>query len=525
MLVACNNYYKVTTSMDPPADVIKTQQDESKFIILHSGDRAWWFVDIHVIDTIVTGQLLTLQGHNYYVTTNPARANQYKTSKSIEKDESEVLNEVHITASEFTELDSNKIAISLNQIEKIEIYDKDVGSTTASWIFGGLGVGLGVLAIITVIAALTKSCCPFIYANTGSNYEFCGEIYSGAIQPPLERHDYLPLYELKEVENRYKVQMKNEVHEIQHTNLSEMFVVDHAPGTRVLIDKYGKLLLFKDMTSPLSASNLEGNDILPQLLSRDSLSYSGPELGKDPNLTDGAILEFEIPEGSDSINLRLRAKNSFWVDYLFTRFHRLFGSSYDSYMKKQAENSKQELMDQMFDQKLPISVFIEKNGKWEYQDFFNIAGPMALRDDILSLDVSNISSSLLRVKLEYGLYFWNLDYVGISSNCDEKFRKHLVPLESAIDGNMVDVKDLLVADDSLYYIQPDIGDVVEMTFKVPESYGMERSLFLHSKGHYRILREQSGSPDIETLRSLNTENGLPRYSIELIKELFPPSEN
>jgi hypothetical protein len=525
MLGGCRNYYKVTTSNDPVGGVIYAQQSGAKFIILHSGDQAWEFSDIIVTEKTVAGIINELQGHEYYKTTLPDKANRYMTSNSEDKDEREVINEVHITVSEYTTPGENQVSIALENIEKIEIYDKDVGSTTASWVFGGLAVGAGVLAVITVIVALTKSSCPFIYVHNGTNYEFCGEIYSGAVQPPLERHDYLPLHELREVDNLYKIQMKNEVREIQHTNLSELIVVDHEAGSEVLIDKDGKLCAINNPYSPLSATNLEGSDILPQILAKDSISYSGYDPGDDPNPTDGAIMEFEIPEETDTLNLCLRAKNSFWLDYLFTKFHGLFGSKYDSYMSKQAEGSRQELMEGMFDQKLPISVSIEKNGVWEYQDYFNIAGPMALRDDILSLDVSDISSGLVRIKLEYGLYFWELDYVGIDFKGDEKIMKQVVQLESAIDGKNDNVKDLLIADDSLYYVQPDIGDVVEMAFKVPSSKGMERSVFLHSKGHYKILRDQTGRPDMKTLRSLKNENGLPQYSIELIKELYTPTQN
>ena len=119
------------------------------------------------------------------------------------------------------------------------------------------------------------------------------------------------------------------------TNLSELIVVDHSAGSEVLIDKYGKLCAISTPYSPLSATNLEGNDILSQILSKDSISYFGSDPGSDPNFTDGAIMEFEIPEETDTLNICLRAKNSFWLDYLFTRFHGLFGSKYDKYVESQ----------------------------------------------------------------------------------------------------------------------------------------------------------------------------------------------
>lgn len=518
-------YYKVVASTDSPANVIDAHQNETEFIILHLGYKAWRFSDITVNEKSVEGEIGVLHGHEYYKNTSTASVNRYKVSKNASEDESEVLDEVHITVSEYTALDNNKVSISLENIEKIEIYDRAVGATTASWVFSGLGVAAAVLAVISIIALLVKSSCPFIYVYNGTSYEFCGEIFSGAIYPPVERHDYLPLRELREVDNLYKIQMKNEVREIQHANLSELIIVDHSAGSEVLIDKYGNPRTINNPYSPLSATNLEGSDILQHISYKDSISYAGYLPGDDPNLTDGAIMEFEIPDQTDTVNICIRAKNSFWLDYLFTRFHGLFGSGYNSYMDRQAGISREELMERMLDQKLPISVYVEKNGAWEFQDYFNIAGPMALREDILSLDVSAASSGPLRIKLEYGLNFWELDYLGLDIQGDEKIMKQVVQLESAIDGKNVNVKDLLIADDSLYYIQPDIGDVVDMTFKVPASAGMQRSVFLHSKGHYKIIRDQTGSPDIKTLQMLNTENGLSQYSIDLMRELYSPSRN
>lgn len=524
MLGGCHYYYKVATPEVPIPEAVQNQRDAGKFIILHYGNEAWNFYGINVEEESVFGNILPLQGHEYYKTTDPERGNRYKVRKSIEEDESEVLNEVHIYVSQYDTVNASKISIPLENIEKIEIYDRAVSSTVASWFFGVAGVTLAALAVISVIALLTKSSCPFIYVYNGSNYEFCGEIFSGSIYPPLERHDYLPLHDIGEEGNIYKVKMTNEVREIQHTNLAELIVVDHRAESEVLIDKYGSACAISNPISPVSATNLEGENVLPQIFARDSINYYGVEPGADPKLSDGAILEFEIPEGTHHVNLCLRAKNSFWLDYLFTRFHGLFGSKYDKYVEKQAESSREELMDRIFEQGLPISVYVEKDGSWEYQDYFNIAGPMAMRDDVLPLDASGISSGALRIKLEYGSYFWELDYVGLGLQDEEKMVKQVVQLESAVDGNRVDVKDLLISDDNKYYIQPDIGDVVEMTFQIPACTGLERSVFLHSKGHYKIIREQSGRADMRMLRSLNHEDGIQQYSIELMKELYPHME-
>ena len=128
-------YYKVVTSEDPYPEVISVQQNEEKFIILHFEDQAWTFSDIRASDETVAGKITPLQGHEFYKTTKPKRANRYEISKLPEKDEREVLNEVHITVSEYPAAEGNDITISLENIEKIEIYNKAKGVTVASFVF------------------------------------------------------------------------------------------------------------------------------------------------------------------------------------------------------------------------------------------------------------------------------------------------------------------------------------------------------------------------------------------------------
>ena len=131
-------YYKVVTSEDPPDKVIRTQQEAEKFFIMHSGDQALRFSNITVSDNTIQGIISPLPGHQYYKTTSTKHANRYKVRPK--QDERAVINEVHITVSEYNTTEGNEITISPENIEKIEIYDRASGATTASWVFGGLGI-------------------------------------------------------------------------------------------------------------------------------------------------------------------------------------------------------------------------------------------------------------------------------------------------------------------------------------------------------------------------------------------------
>ncbi len=133
-------YYKVVTCEDPYPEAISNQQEEAKFFILHSEDQVWKFSNISLSDELVVGKITPLQDHKYYKTTSTQHANRYKVSNSPEKDEREVINEVHITISEYNAAEGNEISILLENIEKIEIYNKATGSTFASWVFSGVGI-------------------------------------------------------------------------------------------------------------------------------------------------------------------------------------------------------------------------------------------------------------------------------------------------------------------------------------------------------------------------------------------------
>jgi hypothetical protein len=127
-------YYKIVTSAGPPAEVISAQQEADKFIILHSKYQVLKFSDIQVNDDTIAGKISPLLGHEYYKTARPEYANRYKVSVSPEKDESEVINEVHITISGYNVAEGNEILIPLENIEKIEIYNKAIGSTSATFV-------------------------------------------------------------------------------------------------------------------------------------------------------------------------------------------------------------------------------------------------------------------------------------------------------------------------------------------------------------------------------------------------------
>jgi hypothetical protein len=506
-------YFKVVRPTEQPRDVIAKMQEQQKLIILHLDDNAWQLTNIIVNDESITGSISVLAGHDRYKTVKPDNSNRYIKNKT--QDESYILNEVHIFISEYSETDNGRISIPANAIKKIEIYDKDTGATTASWAFSALGVAAGAFGVLLVIIALTKSSCPFVYAYNGNDYLFSGEIFSGATQPGLERDDYMPLPGAASSEGAYSVRLTNEVHEIQSVNLARLLIVDHPADLSVLIDKTGKIQTYRQPSVPVTAENCAGKDILDRIGKKDSLNFSGnpQDVGKDG--VETIIMKFVKPHDCESAKLLIRAKNSFWLDVLFTKFHMLFGERYNAFAEKQESASADKLNKFLLDQKIPLSVYVEKDGKWQPAGYFNIAGPMAMRDNILPVDLDEISSDTVKIKLETGFLFWEIDYAGMDFSKTAKVIQSELAVNNALDRNGSDVRDLLRAKDDSYLVLKEVGDEVVLDFNEPPLQNSVRSVFLHTSGYYKILRDQTGPADKQALKTFKKPNRFPEFSKEM----------
>lgn len=507
-------YYKVSMVSKTPGPELMNLEGLKKFIILHSGENAWQISDIVVAGDTIKGVIHTLFGHEYYKNTDPVSPNRY--TKTVVNDESEVLNEVHIYLTKEIKPQGRNISFSSNEIGRLELYDPDKAATNSSWIFG-VGTPLALVALL-VIVALTKESCPFIYVDDGSAESFIGEIYSGAIYPSVERDDYLPLPRPATGQKDYKIIMTNEVHEIQNTNLIELNVFDHPAGVKVLVDKYGKYQTVVKPEVPVEAKTLRGTDILEIINREDSLSYYSDENIKDPPVTDGIIMKFKRPAEASVAKLEIKAKNTFWLDYIFARFHQLFGNQYDCWVEKQTPELAKKMKNWSVEQKIPLSLYVEKNGKWQFVDYYNVTGPMAAKEDILTFDISDISSDYINLKLEFGYLFWDIDYAAIDYSINVPVTHRIVQFESAIDNKDKDVKDLLKSSDMLYYVQPEVGDAVDMTFSIPEQLNESQTWILHSRGHYKILMNQDGDQQVRQLLAFRKKGHFPQFSNGIFRE-------
>jgi hypothetical protein len=515
-------YFKVNTKYQPPEGTVRSIQSQQKDFFLHFNQNMWVLSNIEFADNVITAERREISRGEYTYVANPDRPNRYLTK--AKNNQKHLLNEVHLYADEYTDMGNNRLSIPLESIRKIETREKDKATTAGSWILGTLGVIAGVYVVILILVLIFKQSCPFIYTFDGEQYHFAGEIFGGAIQPGLERHDFLLLPDLKPVEGEYHLRVTNEIKEIQHINLLVLNVIDHDEHVQVMMDKYGQVHTLADQVMPVTAHTVNGNDVLPLVTGKDEYAYYFNDAVAISYTYDEIILTFPKPAGINEGKLVIRAKNSLWLEHVFANFHELFGGMYNAFDRKEAKRPADEMRELMFNQGFPLSVYVQNEGEWQFIDFYEIAGPMAMKDDILPIHFTDTESETLQIKLKTGYMFWEMDFAAMDFTRNMPLEVTTIQASSAIDENGVDVLGNILFDDQLYYIQPEIGNEANLIFDVPGQISDSRTLILHSKGYYKVLTDQKGRPDWKKLKTFRDPGRMAQFSKELFEHYYAISQ-
>jgi hypothetical protein len=518
----CAYYFKVKTLSPLTPNEFEKYGFLYRYLIVHQGDSVWNLSGVQFTDNLLTGDLRVLPANHFkFKTTNPNTGNTYKRNKR--HDESMVLQEAHIylwkkTTPNFHLGDS--IQLDLSTIRKAEVYQIAKGRTTASWVIPPL-----IPFIVIGIAALTKSSCPLVYIKNGNKVEFAGEIFGGAVYSSLERHDYLPLPGFKPAKGRYELLISNGLPEIQYVNLAELIIVNHPKNSSVLTDRQGVVHTINQPEAPVAALTTSTSDILSLVNMKDQHCFlfdEEPSLTGDTSAFNTAFLTFQAPDLADTGKLIIKAGNSLWGDYTYGEFTKLFGYNYGAWIKKQGKEPPEKNIRWKLDQRFALMVYLETKTGWQFVDYFDLIGPLGAREMIMPVDLSQalITSSTdserqIRIKLESGFKFWDLDYAAMDFTTDTLFTIDYVKPSSAKTEDGIDVTNCLAQNDSIYYIQENIGEEALVVFiNSPQIPGMKKSVFLHTKGYYEHVRNYPNPPDKKQLETFLIPGRFSKFSYD-----------
>jgi hypothetical protein len=174
-------------------------------------------------------------------------------------------------------------------------------------------------------------------------------------------------------------------------------------------------------------------------------------------------------------------------------------------------------------QGIVLSIYLKQDDEWIFVDYLHEPGAMATRDIILPLDISDVDSEEIHIKLEAGFLFWEIDSVGMDFTEDMSTDKYICYLVSAETQDDMNVASLLRENDLQYYDQSTIGDYATLKFKAPVSDSNEaRTMILHTKGYYEVVRDPVGMPDVAYLESFRNPTIFNKFALELLRDFYPP---
>jgi len=417
-----------------------------------------------------------------------------------------VLSEVHfylIPGLAAMDDDSNGyLEIPTSSVVEVVVMDNAPGRA----VLNVVGVAVGVLIVVGLIAAATKSSCPYVYVFDGEEYTFQGEIYSGANASNLERGDVIYLSGLEPDDDVYSVRISNELRERQFINKTKLAVIDHPPGTMVFTDQNGQYHLVEQYELPSSVIDAEGNDITLFVSESDSLYYS---FDAPTNTENGILATFDNPDKRDTVNLILNLKNSIWGDYIIGEFQSLFGNKYNWWRKRQEKLTYEERRSQIDSSGMLLKMEVFENGEWNFVDNVYFVGPMGLRDILIPLKTNRASE--VKIKLSTAYRFWDLNSIRLSFDHSENNGLNIsYPEMAGASGN---VSRTLSMVDNKYYKQPEVGDNVDLFWRVPDLDATStRSVFLECTGYYEPVRDFKGKPDIVELDKFQSRKYFSEFS-------------
>lgn len=500
-------YFKIDQVAPENIASIENIGDYYRTVYVH-----WQYEDYNLsqiaIDTVQVSGLLSLTDsyiYDYRESTN----NSYKPINSS------ILDDVHIYLNpDVSKPEIGPFTTTYDQIQKIEVIEKDKDRTTLSYVFGTLGISAGFLAVVTIIVALTKSSCPYVYVYSGDGFIFEGETFGGAIGKNLIRDDYLPLPDLKMKDGKYTIQIRNELKERQYTDLARLMVINHDKENKVLLDANGKAHLISNPELPVSAKSFSGLNLSTTLHSEDNNVY----LFNDEDYTrNGVILRFNKPENVENANIIINGKNTLWFDYLFGEFLQKFGSRFDSYMQEQSEVASEERVQKMVDSEFPLFVSVKNGNDWQQVDYFYTIGPLASRDMVMPVTIPEVNSDYLEIKIETGFMFWELDYAAVDYTDAEDLQVTEINPTIAMSNNADNLTYELRNDDDNFMMQESVGDITTITYNAVDiDTSKVQSVFLHTKGYYELIREFEGAPKIAQLLKFSE----PGYFAEFSRERY-----
>jgi len=420
-------------------------------------------------------------------------------------------------------LQNKAVMVDPDSVLYVNVKRSDVAGT----ILANIGVIVIILGVFALIVAATKQSCPFIYSFDGNKYVFDAEPLGGATTKGLERTEYSKMDYLKNVDESYKILVRNEVEETQYIDELSLLAIKHDEDKEVIPDLNGNFYQIKNPVTPVYAKDEKGLD-LKKAVSADDNLYWQTKLPVDSNLiskNQRHELTFTFPKPNNKTKAKLIANigTSLWGSRMIREMLQLYGSSVDSYYEEidQQGSEYKQMMDFIEAEELYKLKYYTKNGDdWTLQGFINGGGPLVSETRVYDLELSNIKGDSVTIKINPPFGYWTVDYIAIQYDEYASPKTEPLNLETAVNQDGIELKELISNKDNNYCQMPLVGDYFEAKYtEVENSSDVKTTYYLKSTGYYELHLNKSLPFQFMTLSKFITDPGfIIKYSNERYRE-------
>jgi hypothetical protein len=132
----------------------------------------------------------------------------------------------------------------------------------------------------------------------------------------------------------------------------------------------------------------------------------------------------------------------------------------------------------------------------------------------------------VKIKIETGFMFWELDYAAMSFSENSDFEVNILKPSIAVGSGSIDWTNELSNADGQYMAQEQTGVVTEVTYKAPSVKDDKiQSIFLHSRGYYELVRDFTGLPELVELNKFKKNGYFSEFSRKQYLNIIEADEN
>lgn len=440
---------------------------------------------------------------------------------------------VRDTINNVTRIDFNEKLIPVADVKEIYVQKSELN--TEGTVLTVIGILAGAALIFALAVGISLSnhpprSCPYIYSFDGTNYVLDAEPLGGAVCEGLERTDVSHLENLKSIDGKFKILVKNVNDEQQRIDEMKFINVKHSAGEFVTPDFNKKYYKYKKTVEPLSVTNEDGTDITTFFLHKDNARWLNElpldSSQKSSNPKETLTLKFPKPKDAKNAMLLINGGASYFGSNIIKEILDLKGNKVDEWYKSiyPGSDEQKKLFTTMHrDETYYMDIKVSENGTLRNTGIMRSNGPMIDEDVLYPLSLADNSSDFIEVVLTPQRHFWKFDKINIVYDYEEVSTTdvEILNMTYAKDNNGNNVIEKLSSSDKNYYNMPNIGDKTNILIDVPQGFSSEtNAIFVETAGWYDINLEKKTSPDKLLIEKIyNNENALYNYALNLYFKL------